>query len=258
MPEDERRTTAVLPRLHDPQPARVPVEPVFYERRRRPASPPPPAAQTPATVATTHAPPPAPAPAPVSPSSLQTVVELVQRWRTSVSQAWGIFGVGLLVGVVLAFTTGHSSKHTAQPAAPPAAGTKTPLSPRGQMAQPGAGFRQTPAPQAPPTTAAAPPTTAAAPRTVLLDIKRDSGSKTTQHFVAPSPRWTLGWAYDCPGQGGAGSFKVTILDANGTPSPDGGVDQQGAKGSSVAAYTSAGERYLSVQTTCLWAIRVTT
>jgi hypothetical protein len=93
---------------------------------------------------------------------------------------------------------------------------------------------------------------------VLLDIKRDSGSKTTQHFVAPSPRWTLGWAYDCTGQGAAGSFKVTILDANGTPSPDGGVDQQGAKGSSVAAYTSTGERYLSVQTTCLWAIRVTT
>jgi hypothetical protein len=269
MPEDERRTTAVLPRPHDPQPARVPVEPVFYERRRRPAAPP---AEKPATVVTTHepAPPPPPAdgrprpipasppPPPVSPSSLQTFVELVQRWRTSVSQAWGIFGVGLLVGVVLAFTTGHSSKHTAQPAAPPAAGTKTPLSPHGQTAQPGAGLRQTPAPQAPPTTAAAPPTTAAAPRTVLLDIKRDSGSKTTQHFVAPSPRWTLGWAYDCTGQGAAGSFKVTILDANGTPSPDGGVDQQGAKGSSVAAYTSTGERYLSVQTTCLWAIRVTT
>jgi hypothetical protein len=93
---------------------------------------------------------------------------------------------------------------------------------------------------------------------VLLDIKRDSGSKPTQHFVAPGPRWTLGWAYDCTGVGGAGSFKVTILNANGTPSPDGGVDQQGTKGSSVAAYTSTGERYLSVQTTCLWAIRVTT
>jgi hypothetical protein len=74
----------------------------------------------------------------------------------------------------------------------------------------------------------------------------------------PGNRWTLGWAYDCTAQGGTGSFKVTILNADGSPSKDGGVDQSGAKGSSVAAYTTPGERFLSVQTNCLWAIRVTT
>ncbi|MBV9040364.1 MAG: hypothetical protein JOZ68_05145, partial [Acidimicrobiia bacterium] len=71
-------------------------------------------------------------------------------------------------------------------------------------------------------------------------------------------RWILGWAYDCTGQGGTGAFNITVFDGGGGPSKDGGIDQQGAKGSSVVAYTSTGERYLSVTTNCVWAIRVTT
>jgi hypothetical protein len=108
-----------------------------------------------------------------------------------------------------------------------------------------------------PAAASAPPPTTTGGRSILLDIRRDTGPKSTPHFVTSQSHWTLGWAYDCTAQGGTGSFKVTILNADGSPSSDGGVDQQGSKGSSVAAYTSTGERYLSVQTTCVWAIRVT-
>jgi hypothetical protein len=84
------------------------------------------------------------------------------------------------------------------------------------------------------------------------------GPLVTDHFTVTANRWVLGWAYDCTAQGGTGAFNITVFDGTGGPSKDGGIDQQGAKGSSVVAYTSTGERYLSVTTNCVWAIRVTT
>jgi hypothetical protein len=92
---------------------------------------------------------------------------------------------------------------------------------------------------------------------VLLNIPRHTGPLITDHFTVTGNRWILGWAYDCTAQGGTGSFNITVFDAAG-PSKDGGIDQQGGKGSSVVAYTSTGERYLSVTTNCVWAVRVTT
>jgi hypothetical protein len=185
------------------------------------------------------------------------VLDALQRYRRSIPRVWGMFGIAMLAVIVLALVTSHSAKHATKLGPAPAAAPRTAAAPNGQAGEPSAGARATPSPRATPTTAP-PPTTGLSGRTVLLDIKRDSGSKSTQHFTVPGPRWTLGWAYDCTQQGGTGSFKITILSADGTPNPDGGVDQHGAKGSSVAAYTTTGERSLSVQTTCLWAIRVTT
>ena len=98
---------------------------------------------------------------------------------------------------------------------------------------------------------------AAPGHTVLLDVRRQTGPMITQHFVVTAQRWILGWAYDCTGQGGTGAFNITVFDGSGGPSKDGGIDQQGAKGSSVVAYSSSGERYLSVTTNCVWAVRVT-
>jgi hypothetical protein len=215
----------------------IPVEPVFYER-------------------------PLPEPAVVTHTAVETVErttseEPVRRQappvRQRLSPSTAVFGIAMLVGILIAFTVDHPAKHARTHAAVSGASSSN-----ADVGQPSAGARAAPNSQATPTTAGATPTTVASGHAVLLEVKRDQGSKGTQHFVIPGPRWTLGWAYDCSQQGGNGSFKVTILNADGTPSKDGGVDQQGAKGSSVAAYASSGERYLSVQTPCLWAIRVTT
>jgi hypothetical protein len=219
---------------------RVPIEPVFYERPRTSPS----VVEIEPEIEPGIEPVVRPAPEPPRP-------------ERSNPQGLIIFGVAMLVGIILAFTVGHPPTHdgkkTSAGASAPQAAT-----PSGEAtAQPSPGQRLTPGAPASATTVA-PPTTLTLNRTVLLEVKRDQGSKATPHFTAPGPRWTLGWAYDCTQVGGSGSFKVTILNADGTPSRDGGVDQQGAKGSSVAAYTSSGERYLSVQTPCLWALRVTT
>lgn len=226
---DEEQHTALMTR-------HIPVEPVFYERPR-----------TPPSVAETAAP-------PAPPTTSMTELE-----RSS-PRRWAIFGIALLVivAMILAFTTRDSGRHTSTSTSGASSEPGAPAPSDNAAAQPSAGARPAGTPQASPTTSARTETTLGPNRTVLLEIKRDQGSKATQHFVVPGSRWTLGWAYDCSQQGGTGSFKVTILNADGTPSNDGGVDQQGAKGSSVAAYTSSGERYVSVQTACLWAIRVTT
>jgi hypothetical protein len=247
VPDQEQRPTSLLTRD-------IPIEPVFYERPRSVAQRP---VATPVVVETVEEPTPLSTPPPTK--TKETPGELLQRYRRSIPQAWGIFGVAMIFGIILAFTTGHHSTSKQRPTAAPAAGSRTPTAPGGQSAQqPAPGARLAPTPNTPSTTAASSSPAAASNRITLLEIKRDTGSKTTQHFVVPGPRWTLGWAYDCTSQGGSGSFKVTILNADGTPSKDGGVDQQGSKGSSVTAYTSAGERALSVQTNCLWALRVTT
>jgi hypothetical protein len=84
---------------------------------------------------------------------------------------------------------------------------------------------------------------------VVLNIPRQTGPLITQHFTVTGAKWTLGWAYDCTAApSGTGAFNVKVMDANGEASNDGGIDQSGAKGSSVSAYTSSGERYLWVST----------
>ncbi|MBV8160035.1 MAG: hypothetical protein JO265_03830 [Acidimicrobiia bacterium] len=109
------------------------------------------------------------------------------------------------------------------------------------------------------TTAATAPAGSGNGIAVLLTIPRQTGPMITPHFTVSAPRWVLGWAYDCTAApGGTGAFNIKVFDGNGDASTDGGIAQQGAKGSSVVAYTSAGERYLWITTNCVWAIRVTT
>jgi hypothetical protein len=175
----------------------------------------------------------------------------VRRWQLA-AVVGGAAVLGLVVGraVTPSRTMSRSvSASGSQAPAPTSVGPETTL----PQSQPAAG---NPAPTSP-AAAAAPVPQAPGPR-LLLDLRRETGPKTTQHFVLTGGRWVLGWAYDCSGRGGQGAFQVTIYTPDGLPSTDGGVNQRGAKGSSIAAYTSTGERYLGVQTNCVWAIRVTT
>lgn len=233
----------------------IPVEPVFYEAPPRRTTAPP----TPPT-------------APPPPRAFEGMpVEIRQAfprdepssrfdWRTFRWQTWhlvALCGLGAVIGMAIGNASRPAAKASTGSAAPAAhAKSRRTASTAPSTRQPGAGVPPTTASPTTVTTTATPPATVASPN-ILLDIKRQTGPMTTQHFTTSAPRWTLGWAYDCSGQGGSGSFKVTIFNADGTPSPDGGVDQQGAKGSSVAAYGSSGERYLTVQTPCVWAVKVT-
>jgi hypothetical protein len=192
----------------------------------------------------------------VEPSPWRALREV--QWRSFRWQTWQL-AVVCLVALVIGMMVGYASLSSSSSSSSP--------STAGGTAQ-RASTAPTTAPQATPTSAV--PTTAvtatttpgAAPaasagHAILLDLKRETGPVTTQHFTVTGARWTLGWAYDCTASGGSGSFKVSIHNADGSPSTDGGVDQQGAKGSSVAAYTSSGERFLVVDTACLWAVKVT-
>jgi hypothetical protein len=228
----------------------VPVEPVFYEA----------------------------APVVDAPAAAVPLVELPERAESEpveaessapVKRPWerewkpwhlvAAIAAALLVGVVIGRITSSSSNNTNTTATGASASSPAAGRAADPAAQPVAG---TPEARTPANASAAPvPTTAPVAvngHAVLLNIPRHTGPLITDHFTVTASRWVLGWAYDCTAQGGTGSFNVTVFDGSGGPSKDGGIDQQGTKGSSVVAYTSTGERYLSVTTNCVWAIRVTT
>jgi hypothetical protein len=248
----------------------VPVEPVFYEA----AAAFNPVVDAPAATAPVEVrvPPVVEVPSPVRPVAdiLPSVEEPAvvpppppasaqapqreRRWRTW--QLLAAAGIALLIGVYIGRATSSSSgRSTAVDASAPAqdAGSSS-------GAQPAAGDRQPRVPaSAPPSPATSAPAAAVNGHDVLLNVPRQTGPLITQHFTVAGPRWTLGWAYDCTAApGGTGAFDIKIFDGAGNPSNDGGIGQEGAKGSSVVAYTSTGERYLWVTTNCVWAIRVTT
>jgi len=217
----------------------VPIEPVFYEA--------PPVREVAPAVDTPDAPPPSPAPA-STPAPRPPL-----RWQTRHLVTAAV--VALLLGVIIG-RIGHSSPSRTSPVKGDRQGAAS--SDAGATGQPSAGSpaARTPATAATPSSA---PATAANGQAVLLSIPRQTGQQITQHFTVATPHWTLGWAYDCSAApGGTGAFNVKVMDGNGEASTDGGVDQNGAKGSSVVAYTSTGERYLWVTTNCVWAIRVMT
>ena len=241
----------------------VPVEPVWYE------APPEPSAPV-ATALPVEAPAPAPTPDDILPSvEPPPVVEAPlpqaaaaepeqtrppRRWRTPHLAAAVVLAlvIGFIVGRVTDSSGGGASSNSS------ASGASTKHTNSGTEPSAGAQQAQTP-PPAPGATATSATPGAVNGHTVLLNIPRHAGPLVTDHFTVAATRWVLGWAYDCTGQpGGTGAFNITVFDGAGGPSKDGGIDQQGAKGSSVVAYTSTGERYLSVTTNCVWAIRVTT
>jgi hypothetical protein len=215
----------------------VPIEPVFYE----------------APPAVVPAPPePAPAVEPISaPAFTPEITSRTRRWQTW--QLIAAVAIALVLGVVVGRATTSSSIGSAR-AKSSRTGDST-----NRGAQPAAGTRD----QLPPASGSAAPTSTPAQdvngHAVLLNIPRQTGPVISQHFTATGSRWALGWAYDCTAApGGTGTFNVKVMDGSGEASNDGGIDQQGAKGSSVVAYTSTGERYLWITTNCVWAIRVTT
>lgn len=158
--------------------------------------------------------------------------------------------VAVLIGLLLGRATTSSSgarRLTASGTSATRSGT-----------QPRSGAAPVPA-EGPATTVAPAPAVASNGHATLLNIPRQTGPQITQHFTVTGARWTLGWAYDCTeAPSGTGDFDIKVFDGSGNSSDDGGINQQGAKGSSVVAYTSTGERYLKVTTNCVWAIRVTT
>jgi len=177
-----------------------------------------------------------------------------RRWRT-----WPVFAVSvgaLAVGIVIGRATDSSSNNSASKVSADN-GAASGQGDFGAQPSPGARADRTPTSAASPL-ATSPPTTLPGGHTVLLNVARHTGPLITDHFTVTTPRWFLGWAYDCTTQGGTGAFNITVFDGSGGPSKDGGIDQQGTKGNSVVAYTSTGERYLSVTTNCVWAVRVTT
>ena len=227
----------------------VPVEPVFYEAPLERA------VEEPVELVEPEG---EHAPSPLPSAEIRTAHAFLRRERrVRTWQLGAVTLVALLIGILVG-RIGHSSGRQAsalRSTGAAAAGQSGPAA----AGQPAAGAQQPSTPAGSPTTVAAPAASAnAAPgHTVLLDIRRQTGPMITQHFVVTAKRWILGWAYDCTGQGGTGAFNITVFDGSGGPSKDGGIDQQGAKGSSVVAYSSTGERYLSVTTNCVWAVRVT-
>jgi hypothetical protein len=237
----------------------VPVEPVFYEA-------PPVAAMEPAAAVVDvveEAAPPAALEEPAAPATDEIlpsppVKRTRPRWSERGWRTWHVVVASLaalVIGLVIGRVTHSSSNSTAgannDNGAPSAADNSG--------AQPSAGSpadRTQTSEGSPGATSA--PTTLPGGHAVLLNIPRHTGPLITDHFTVTANRWVLGWAYDCTAQGGTGAFNITVFDGDGGPSKDGAIDQQGAKGSSVVAYASTGERYLSVTTSCVWAVRVTT
>jgi hypothetical protein len=167
-----------------------------------------------------------------------------------------VVGAALVGGVAFGRLTAPSSSTRSSTAIGAASGS---AAARSTDAQPAAGAPEARTPSAPSATTSLPAQAGTVDgHVVLLNISRQTGPMITQHFTVTGPRWTLGWAYDCTGApGGTGAFNIKVFDGNGDSSSDGGIDQNGAKGSSVVAYTSMGERYLWVTTNCVWAVRVT-
>lgn len=246
----------------------VPVEPVWYEAPAvEDVAAPVEALGVAAAPVPEHAPvpvpddilPPAESPAAVEPAIEQPPVaepkppRPSRRWRTP--HLVGAVVLALLIGFVVGRVTDSSGGGTSSSSSARRSSATSP----GSGGQPSAGTQQSQTPAGAP---GATPTSAAPGsvngHTVLLNIPRHTGQLITDHFTVSSNRWVLGWAYDCTAApGGTGAFNVKVFDGAGNESSDGGVNQQGAKGSSVVAYTSTGERYLWVTTNCVWAIRVT-
>lgn len=92
---------------------------------------------------------------------------------------------------------------------------------------------------------------------VLLEVKPTSGPADTAGFRVGPGGWQLGWAFDCSRAGGSGPLEIEVVNPDGSPAGEEAVSQEGAAGKSVNAYTTSGERVLSVTTNCLWALKVT-
>jgi len=112
----------------------------------------------------------------------------------------------------------------------------------------------TPAGSTDSTTKAADPGNAG-PASLLIDIPAHKGPAQSDHFTAGSGGWQLGYAYNCSGAT-AQSFEVKVHNADGSDSSDAAIREQGPAGKNVARYTSAGERYVEVNSDCLWRIKV--
>lgn len=188
-----------------------------------------------------------------------------RSWRT-----WQLVGgsaVALLVGMAIGYGERGADK-TASEAAPatPAsrsAQTLTSVVASGHPARVGAGGRTAPTTVPASTGTESPPGSGPGgvedppPRQVLLE-DHGVGDKTTARFSVGPGGWALGWGYDCSRASGQNGFTVTVYGADGTPSrTDMAVVQEGASGTDVTEYTSAGPHYLVVTTACLWGVKVT-
>ncbi|MGQ0744959.1 MAG: hypothetical protein ACT4OS_11625 [Acidimicrobiales bacterium] len=100
------------------------------------------------------------------------------------------------------------------------------------------------------------PGSGAAPE-ILVEVKPVSGPVDSPSFRVAAGGWQLGWAFDCSQAGGTGAFEIEIANPDGTPSGEEPIRQEGSAGKSVNAYTTTGERILSVTTNCLWTAKVT-
>jgi hypothetical protein len=92
----------------------------------------------------------------------------------------------------------------------------------------------------------------AAPRVVARFTGR--GNARTRPFTVTSP-WQLGWSFSCSAQGSGGQFIVSAAEGDALISTP--VDQTARQGHGVsAAFTGSGVRYLLINSSCAWTMRV--
>lgn len=104
-----------------------------------------------------------------------------------------------------------------------------------------------------PATATAPASPPAQPQ-VLLDVS-GSGANSTQKFTAAGD-WDLQYDYSCQGMGGTGNMIVGVMNADGSPSQNNGVNELGAGRSDVTHFHVPGTFYLEVNSECSWHVKV--
>ncbi|HEY2331977.1 MAG TPA: hypothetical protein VGH94_08640 [Acidimicrobiales bacterium] len=83
-----------------------------------------------------------------------------------------------------------------------------------------------------------------------------TGTKALPKLAATGD-WDMTWSYDCAQAGGSGEYAVRAYAESGTADlADPPVKNTGPKGAGVMHYHQGGTKYLVVNSTCQWSVKV--